>query len=153
MAPTVKHYRAHHKMIKAIEKCSLQATFGPEVLSTEELLPKYSEVSSAVILKTSRSNDIEPVGKGTHFNKIPFPSAKPPINVNVLSIDPTKDSNIVSDRITDNHYVPADSTDRDGSIAAVVVNNDGMIPFQQSNFLGLVPLEIRGQKVSHSTFT
>lgn len=158
MAPTVTHYRDHHKMIKAIEKCSLQATFGPEITSTGELLPKEYNVSS---VKASHDSDFNPVEKRTRFNKISFFSARPRIKAGLLPMDPIDEGdNIGPDLMTNDGSMPIVLTNQDGNIpskwstncgsmAPISTREDGVAPFRQSNFFGRVPLEIWGQKVSY----
>lgn len=153
MAPMATHYRDHHKIVKAIEKCSLQETFGPEVTSTEELLPKESDASSVVTLKASRNSDINPIKKRVFFNKIPFFSAKPHFNMGSLPINPTNENSKNLSRTTKIDNMHTISANKDGSMPAVIVNEDSMTPFHQSKFLGQVPLEIWGQKVSIHAFT
>ncbi|KAF6219611.1 hypothetical protein HO133_004080 [Letharia lupina] len=156
MAPTVTHYRDHHKMIKAIEKCSLQATFGPEITSTGELLPKEYNVSS---VKASHDSDFNPVEKRTRFNKISFFSARPRIKAGLLPMDPIDEGdNIGPDLMTNDGSMPIVLTNQDGNIpskwstncgsmAPISTREDGVAPFRQSNFFGRVPLEIWGQKI------
>ena len=160
-APVVTHYRDHHKMIKAIEKCSLQATFGPEITSTGDLLPKKYDVSSAVTtLKASHNSTIIPVEKGALFNRIPFFSAKPHVNASLLSTDLANEcGNHPFDLTTNNGGIPVVSTNQygsipsdwstnSGSVRAVSTYEDGMTSFRQSNLLARVPVEVWGQRVS-----
>ncbi len=164
-------------MIKAIEKCSLQATFGPEVTSTGDLLPKRYDVSSVVTLKASHNSTIIPVQKASHnstiipiekgasFNRIPFFSAKPRVNGSLLSTDLTKEcGNHPSDLtindggipvVSTNQYgsIPSEWSTNSGSVRAVSTYEDGMTPFRQSNLLARVPIEVWGQRVSMHFFS
>ncbi len=152
IAPAVTHYRDHHKIIEAIEKCSLQATFGPEVTSTGDLLPKRSDVSSVVTLKASHNSTIVPVEKashnstiipfdkashnstiipvekGTRFNRIPFFSAQPRVNASLPSTDLTNECG--------NH--PSGLTTNDGGIPVISTNQYGSIPSEWSTNSGSV---------------
>lgn len=143
-------------MIKAIEKCSLQATFGPEITSTGELLPKEYNISS---VKASHDSDFNPVEKRTRFNKISFFSARPRIKAGLLPMDPIDEGdNIGPDLMTNDGGMPIVLTNQDGNIpskwstncgsmAPISTREDGMAPLRQSNFFGRVPLEIWGQKI------
>ena len=151
-------------MIKAIEKCSLQATFGPELTSTGELLLKRSDVSSALVtLRASHDSTIEPVGKRTLFDRIPLFSTKPRINAGLLPTDPNnEDNNSPSNLTTNNGGMPVVLTNQDGNIPrerskggsmrAISTHEDGMTTFRQSNLLGRVPLEDWGQRVSYHAY-
>lgn len=152
MVPIATHYRDHHKIIKAIEKCSLQETFGPEVRSTEELLSKEPDVSLVVTLKANRNSDINPIKKRIFVDKIPFFSARPRFNTGISPINPINENSNILSRTTKNDNVHTITANKDGSMPAVVVNEDSMTPVHQSNFLGQVPLKIRGQKVSIHAF-
>ena len=148
-------------MIKAIEKCSIQATFGAEITSTAELLPKRSDGSSVTISQASHDSVIDPVHRGALFNKISFLPAKRRINAELLPMDPiNEESNIPSDLTANDGVMPIILTNQDNSIASEGLTKHGsmaadlehevrMTPFQQSNFFGRVPLEIWGQKVSY----
>ncbi|KAL9132674.1 MAG: hypothetical protein Q9175_006149 [Cornicularia normoerica] len=162
---TVTPYRDHHKVIKAIETCSLQATFGPEVISTGALVPKKPDVSSVITIRASQDSCVNPVQKRIRFNKIPFFSAKPHKNTRLLPIDETnEDGNIPSDLTTNNGGMPAILTKQDGNIFSICTTRDSGMPafsthedamtsFRQSNYLGQVPREIWGQKVSYHAYT
>lgn len=168
----VMHYRDHHKMIKAIEKCSLQATFDQDITSTNELLPRECENSSVVTLEACPDSGINIIEKRTGFNKIPIFSARPCNNTGILHVHSInndnnvtsnliendgsmplvltgQDKNISSNRVANDSSIPTVSTSVCGNMPAVVVGEDGMVPYQQSNFLGRVPLEVWGQKVSY----
>lgn len=160
MSPTVAHYRDHHKMIKAIEKCSLQATFGPELNSTGDLLAKTSNVSSDTTIRASHDSGNNPVEKGARTNKSSFSTAQPHTNAGLLPSDLTnKDGNTHPDHtpnddiplfLTNQHgNIPYDLTTNSRGMPAFSTHKDGMTPVRQSNFLGQVPLEIWGQKASY----
>ena len=77
MAPTSTHYWDHHKVIKAIERSSLQATFGPEITSTKNLLPpkkpkkpKESETFFDVTVKAKGESPIKPVEEHAQTKKV-----------------------------------------------------------------------------------
>ena len=161
MAPPVKHYREYHKVIKAIEKCSLQALFGPEVISTGQLLQKKSSVPLVGTLKASHNNDINTVKKRVRFNLIPFFSAKFHGNWSDLPLDAIIEDDIISPRFSSDDAGKAiNSISQDGNIPSNwSINGDNMpsistfeavaSPFQESNFLGRVPQDVWAQKVSH----
>ena len=140
-------------MIKAIEKCSLQATFGPEITSITELWPKKSDNSSEVI-----HNAINPVQKRARFNKISLFSAKRRIDTGLLPMDPIdEEGNIPFDHTTSddgtpvnrNGNIPPEPLINRRSMAAISTHEVPLISFQQSNSFGRIPLEIWRQKVSY----
>ena len=159
-------------MIKAIERCSLQATFDLEMSSTKELLSKESEDSSFITYKANRDSDINPVDQRWDFDETAFFSAEPRIDTSIWPVDLiNKDNNVPSDLTTNYGSIPLISTHQNnntscngitnysdmptistsvyGNMPAVVVGEDGTVPYQQSNFLGQVPLKSWGQKVSY----
>ena len=163
--PTITHYWDHHKVIKAIEKCSLQATFGPEIISTRDFLPRKSEVSSGITFKASNDSTKAPVKEHARFNGIPSLLAKPRANVILLPIDPPKkDGNIAPDLIPKNSGKRIVPTNRRGNIPselftssynmpAVSAFESGTTPIVQSDFLRQVPQEAWGHRVSYYTRT
>ena len=144
--PTTTHYFDHHKIIKAVEKCSLQATFGPEIASTKDLMPHHT---------------INPAENPVPLDKIPqSSSAKPRTNAGPLPLDQTDEGCYMPRGLATNDGVaPVDLTDQRGnspsgwstngwSMPDVSTYENGARTFTQSNFLGQVPLEMRSEKVS-----
>ena len=79
MAPPPAHYWDHHKVIKAIEKASLEATFGPEITSTRNFLPPKkprkpdkSKAFFGVTVKAKGESPIDPVKEHTQNKRVHF---------------------------------------------------------------------------------
>ena len=152
----VTHYWDHQKVIKAIEKCSLQGTFGPEVTSTRDLLPKKVNVSSDITIKASHDSGISPVKEHASSNTIPFVRVKNGINVRFLrkrAEKKKKDGHItpnsIPETISARGNIPSAVFANDGSIPALSTYESGITAFAQSNVLGQVPAEMWDQKVSY----
>ena len=154
MVSMVIPYRDHHAIIKAIEKCSLQATFGPEVTSTSDLLPKKPEAPG---VKANHDNTINPIKKRLALKRTLSPSAKTHTNKNPLPVN-HKNVNVAPNLVT-NDGGPLILTTQRGSIHSVQSINGGNMPavsdfennsalFMQGSSLRQVPLETWGQKVS-----
>ena len=151
----VTHYWDHQKVIKAIEKCSLQETFGPEVTSTRDLLPKKVNVSSDITIKASHDSGISPVKEHASSNTIPFVSVKNGIHARFLRkrAEKKKDGHITPNSIPETTSargnIPSAVFANDGSIPALSTYESGVTAFAQSNVLGQVPAEMWDQKVSY----
>ena len=155
MFSKVTPHRDHHKMVKALENCSLQATFGPEITSAGGLLAETSDDSSDVTVKASHNRGLSPVEKRTRLYKIPSFLAKSRTNPNDLT---NKDGNTPSDPtiiddipivlINKHGNIPYDLT-TSRRMPAFPTYKDGMIPVRQSNFLGQIPIETWGRKASY----
>ena len=144
-------------MIKAIEKCSLQATFGPEITSTKDLLPKKVSLSSGVSVKASHSSANAPVKEHASSNRTPSILAK---FGSLFRKSLTKDKSVAPNNILKSeseHVVP---TNQHGNIPSEVFTNgrsvpalsaceNGVTPFALSNFHQQVPPEVWSQKVSY----
>ena len=152
----VTHYWDHQKVIKAIEKCSLQATFGPEITSTSDLLPKKVNVSSDITIKASHDDGMSPVKEHASSNRIPFILTKNRVNAGLLRKRAEKKKK--DDRITPNGIpettntrsnIPSEVFANCGSIPALSTYESGRTAFAQSNVLGQVPAEVWDQKVSY----
>lgn len=161
----VMRYQDQHGIIKAIERCSLQAIFGPDVGSTGDLLPKRPDTSLVVPLKPSRDSVSRPIEKRVYSNKTSFISAEPDIDTSLLPADSTdEDGNVFSDLITNDDIMPVLVTNQESNIPSACSTEPdivppsstreyGMTPFQQSRYLGRVPLEEWGHKVSRPART
>ena len=171
-APTFTRYRDHHQIIRAIEKCSLQATFGPEITSTGDLLPKEPDVSSVLTLRSSHDTIIRPIEER---DEVPFDLANSHSNTSLLPIDPTnEDGNVFSDPTIDDEDDNDDDNESDdvsvflpnqddnihsrrftngSTVRPTSEREDGMTLHQQqlghSHDFGRVRLEILDQKVSY----
>ena len=152
----VTHYWDHQKVIKAIEKCSLQGTFGPEVTSTRDLLPKKANVSSDIIIKASHDSGTSPVKEHASSDTTPFMSTKNRVNAGLLrkrAEKKKKDDHITLNRIprTTNARgnIPSEVFVNGSSIPALSTYESGIMAFAQSNVLGQVPAEVWDQKVSY----
>ncbi|CAF9911242.1 hypothetical protein IMSHALPRED_009975 [Imshaugia aleurites] len=155
----VMRYQDQHGIIKAIERCSLQAIFGPDVGSTGDLLPKRPDTSLVVPLKPSRDSVSRPIEKRVYSNKTSFISAEPDIDTSLLPADSTdEDGNVFSDLITNDDIMPVLVTNQESNIPSACSTEPdivppsstreyGMTPFQQSRYLGRVPLEEWGHKI------
>ena len=141
-------------MIKAIEKCSLQSTFGPEVTSTRDLLPNTVNVSSDINIKGSHDSGISPVNEHALSNAIRLKSTKKGIHAGLLrkrAEKKKKVDHITSDSIpgTTNirRNIPSEVFANDGSMPALSTYEGGMTAFAQSKVLGQEPAEVWEQKV------
>lgn len=167
MNPIVTHYWDHHKAIKAIEKSSLQATFGPEITSTTDLVPQKIQVPSGITFKANNENKIAPVEERTRSNRIPLLLAKP--QDGLLPIDPLKEGgDIAPDLIAKKNgrkngkhvtptnrrrNIPSELFTSGSNMPAVSTFENGTTPVVQSDLLGQVPLETWDQKVSYHART
>lgn len=152
-------YRDYHKVIRTIEKCSLRATFGPEITSTGKLLPKESSASPVAIHKASHDISTNMVEERARLTKIyPF-SAQARINAGFLPIesanqDRSKPSGLIGkggivDLTNQDDNTRWEKSMNRASMPAILTCEDGMKSFRQANFIGQVPLEVWGQKVSY----
>ena len=169
-------YRDHHKIIKAIEKCSLRATFGSEITSTKELLANKGGLSSGINPKASHKSGSDAVKKPARFRIPPFFKSKPRVKEGVLPINPTNEAGTIPsdlaindgnitvishnqhglkllNRITNDGNSPSKRTTNDGDMPAVLVNNNSRVPSQQTDFFGWIPPELRTEKVNYPAFT
>ena len=153
---SVTHYWDHQKVIKAVEKCSLQGTFGPDVISTKDLLPKKVNVSPGFTIKEGHNDGISPVKEHALSKINPFISIKNGVNARLLRKHAEK-------KRKDDHITPngiPETTKTRGNIPSEVFANGGSIPglltyessttaIVQNNMLGQVPAEVWDQKVSY----
>ena len=151
--PIVTHYWDHQKVIKAIEKCSLQATFGPEVTSTRDLLPKKANVSSDI---TINDNGVSPVKEHASSKTIPLISTKNGVKASRLrkrAKKQKKDDHItpkgIPETINARGSIPSEVFANGSSIPALSTYETGITAFAQSNAPGQVPAEVREQMVSY----
>ena len=143
-------------MIKAIEKCSLQGTFGPEVTSTRDLLPKKVNVSSDITVKASHDSGISPDKEHASSNAIPFISTKNRVNAGLLRKRAEKKK---KDDHTALSGIPETSNARSNILSEVFANSSsipalstyesGITAFAQRDVLRQVPAEVWDQKVSY----
>ena len=152
----VTHYWDHQKVIKAIEKCSLQGTFGPDVTSTRDLLPKKVNVSSDVTIKASPNSGISPVKEHASSNTIPFISTKKRVDAGFLrkraekkKKDDHNTPNGVPETTEARSNIPSEVFANSSSIPALLTYESGITAFAQSNVLGQVPAELWHQQVSY----
>ena len=143
-------------MVKAIENCSLQATFGPEITSTEGLLAAPSDDSSVVVVTASHHSGLNPFEKRAHSYHIPSFLAESRSNPN----DPTNQDGDTPSTPTINEGMPVSLVNQQGTMPYDLPINsrrmpasppyeDGMTSVRQSNFLGQIPLETWGHKASY----
>lgn len=165
--PIVTHYWDHHKVIKAIEKCSLQAIFGPNITSTTDLVPQTIQVPSGVTFKANNESKNAPVGERARSNRIPLLFAKS--RDGLLPIDPLEeDGNIAPDLIAKKNgkknskhvtqtnrrgNIPSEMFTSGSSMPAVSTFENSTTPVVQSDLLRQVPLETWDQKVSYHART
>lgn len=165
--PIVAHYWDHHKVIKAIEKCSLQATFGPEITSTTDLVPQKIQVPSGITFKANHESRNAPVKERARSNRIPLLLAKS--RDGLLSIDPLKEyGNIAPGLIANKNgkknskyvtptnrrgNIPSELFTSGSSMPAVSTFENGTTPIVQSDLLRQVPLETWDQKVNYHART
>ena len=152
----VTHYWDHQKVIKAVEKCSLQGTFGPDVTSTKDLLPKKVNVSPDSTIKGGHDSGISPVKEHALSNTIPIISIKNGINAGFLrkrAEKKRKDDHITPNSIPETAKtrgnIPSEVFANGGSIPALLTYESSTTAFAQSNMLGQVPAEVWNQKVSY----
>ena len=146
--PPVRDYLDYDTVIKAIEKCSLQGTFGPEVTSTRALLSKESEASSTTSISASHNSCTNPIETPNPFNEALILSYK---STGLLPIEEANEGgNIPSKRTTDDSAVsltkqegniPSDHTTNDGGYPILPGHENGTTSFPQSNYLGRVSQE------------
>ena len=151
----------YRKMIKAIEKCSLQATFGPEITSTTDLLRENPDRTSDITIKAQNNGTIESVEKQEDVDTIHIASAQLQLNAADLPNHPTnKYGKIQTGLVANNSELLVASGSRHVSFPSVSSISGWNIPAisdyenavalpKQSNFLGPVPPEIRGHKASY----
>ena len=161
MGSTFIPYRDHHAIIKAIEKSSLQATFGPEIVSTRDLLPKKSEAPH-VTVKAHHDSTIDRIKKRLRFQRALSPSARIHTNTDPLPVVLSYQSIIFApDRVTSDDGGPLVMTNQRGSTHSVWSFDGGNLPAisdfekhsalrMQSNFFAQLTLETLRQKVKHS---
>ena len=135
---TVTHrYRDHQQIVKAIENSSLQASFGAEITSTSDLIPKQPDVSSGNVLNNSTINS---VNNRARFDWIPFIF---PQSRNVAGLLPanltTENGNVTSDLTGIQGGIPAVATNENGSVTSHVVTNHGDLPVVATNQRGNIP--------------
>ena len=149
MVSTLIHYRDHHAVIKAIEKCSLQATFGPEIISTGDLLPKKPDALDVTVkaVKANHAITTDPTNKRLPLKRPLLPSDRTHTNTSSLPVDLSrKNIDVAPDRVTNGDGGPLISTKQRGSIHSVWSINGSNMPaisdfeknsalFVQSSFL------------------
>ena len=152
----VTYYWDHHKVIKAIEKSSLQATFGPDVTSTRDLLPKKTNISSDITFQGSHDSGVSPVKEHASSKTIPFISPKKGVSAGLLrkrAKRKRKDDRHISNDIPETVHargnIPSEVFASGSSMPALSTYERGMTAFVQSNVLGQGPAEVWGQQVSY----
>ena len=156
--PPDRLYLDDDPVIKAIEKCSLQSMFGPDVTSTRALLSNQSEASSTTTFSASYDSCIDPVETRNNLDEDPnFPYN----STDLLSIEEAdQGGDISSKRTSDDSGIAislteqegntfSDHTTNDGGYPILPGYEDGTTPFLQSNDLGRVHQE----KASYNKFT
>ncbi len=135
---TVTHrYRDHQKIVKAIENSSLQASFGAEITSTSNLLPKEPDVSSGVVLKADHDNFVK---SRSRFDWVPFISAQSRNVAGLLPTDlTTENGNFTSDLTGIQGGILAVATNEIGSGTSNVITNHGDLPVVATNQWGNIP--------------
>ena len=143
-------------MIKAIEKCSLQETFGPEVTSTRDLLPKKVNVSSDITIKASHDIGISPVKEHASSNTIPFIATKKGFRAGLFRKlvekkrkDDHKTPNSIPETTNARGNVPSEVFTNSSNIPALSTYGSGITAFARSNVLGQIPAELWDQQVSY----
>ena len=159
MVSTFSPYRDHHAIIKAIEKSSLQATFGPEIVSTGDLLPKNSE-APRVTVKAHHNSTIDRIKKRLRFKRASSPSAEIHTNTGPIPVELSYENIIFApDRVTsDDGGSPIVTNQHNSSQSVWSFDGDNLPAISdfennsalsmQSNFFGQLSMEILGQKVS-----
>lgn len=142
MAPAGTHYWDHHKVIKAIEKSSLQATFGPEITSTKDLLPpkkpkkpKKSKTFFGDTVKAKGESPIKVVedhAQTKRVRSILSVEGESPINRRVKEHAQTKRVRFI---------LPIDQTKEAGEISPNLTPNDGRKHADLTNQRGNIPSE------------
>ena len=153
-----KRYLDTDAVIKAIEKCSLQSMFGPEVTSTRALLSKDSEASSTITFRTNYNSSANSLKPRNLFDKDPN---SPYNSTNLLPLEKAnKGNNIASKRTSDDSGkavsltkqeddIFSDHTTNDGGYSVLPGHEDGTTSLSQSNDLERVHQE----KASHHKCT
>lgn len=152
----VTHYWDHQKVIKAIEKSSLQGTFGPDVTSTRDLLPKKANVSSDITFQASHDGGVSPVKEHASSNTIPFISIKKGVGAGLLRKragkkrkDAHNSSNGIPETVNARGNIPSEIFANGSSLPALSTYESGITAFAQVNILGQVPAELWGHQVSN----
>ena len=148
--PPDRTYLDDDPIIKAIEKCSLQSMFGPEVTSTRALLSPESEASSITTFSASYDSGADSIKMRNSFNEDPDFSYK---STDLLSIEEAdQGGDIPSKRTSDDSGIAVSLTEQevdtfsnhttnDGDYPVLPGHEDGTTSFPQSNFLGRVHQE------------
>lgn len=160
MAPIAPPYLDHHKIVKAIERSSLQATFGPEITSTRDLLPQKADVPAEVTVKATQKSIRSPFKKRVRF-RIPSIAGKPryegllPTDAatnedstpdrtkNNEASTPNRTANnedSIPDRTTSNGNIPVVSTHRHRSLPSVWSVSGGDVPATSTFENGVTPV-------------
>ena len=148
--PPDRDYLDDDPVIKAIEKCSLQSMFGPEVTSTRALLSEEYEASSTTTISTSHSSGADPVETRNFLDEDPNFSYESTDSLPIEEANEGGDS--PSKRTTDISVIPSDLSEQEGDIPSDHTTNDGGYPvlpgnedsmtsFPQSDHLGRVHQE------------
>ena len=148
--PPDRLYLDDDPVIKAIERCSLQGMFGPEVTSTRALLSKESEDSSTSTFSASYDSGADPVEPRDLFDEGPhFPYN----STDLLAIEEAdKGGDVPSKRTSDDSGIAVSLTEQEGNASSRHTSNDGGYPvipgyedgttsFPQSNYFGRVHQE------------
>ena len=156
--PPDRLYLDDDPVIKAIEKCSLQGMFGPEITSTRALLSKESEGSSTTTSRASYDSGADPVEPRDLFDEDPH---SPYNSTDLLAIEEAdKGGDIPSKRTSDESGIAvglakqesnifSDHTTNNGSYPVLPGHEDGTTSFSQSDYFGRVHQE----KASYHKYT
>ena len=148
--PPDRTYLDDDPIIKAIEKCSLQSMFGPEVTSTRALLSKESEGSSTTTFSANYDNCTDPVETRDLFDEDPhfpyhstdlLPIEEADKGGDISSKRTSDDSGIAVSLTTQEGDTFSDHTTSDGGYPVLPGHEDGTISFPQSNYLERVHQE------------
>ena len=156
--PPDRPYLDCDPVIKAIEKCSLQSMFGPEVTSTRALLSQESEGSSTTTLSASYDSCTDSVETRNLSDEDPdfsynstdlLPIEEADNGGDIPSKRTSDDSGIAVSLTEQEDTIPSDHTTNDGDYPVLLGQEDGTTTFSQSNYLGRVHQE----KVSYHKCT
>ena len=156
--PPDRLYLDNDAVIKAIEKCSLQSMFGPEVTSTRALLSKESEASSTTTFSASYDSGADPVETRSSFNEDPgfcYDSTD-----SLLAEEADKGGDIPSKRTSDDSGIAVGLTKQEGNIFSDHTTNDGGYPVLPGHEDGTTSLSqsnglqrVHQEKASYYKFT
>ena len=152
----VTHYWDHQKVIKAIEKSSLQGAFGPEVTSTRDLLPKKVNVSSDITFQASHDSGLSPVKEHASPTTIPSIPIKKGVSTSFWRRraekkrkDDHKTLDSIPETVNARGNIPSEVFTNGSSMPALSTYESGVTAFTHSNALGQVPAKTWDQQVNY----